>query len=50
MGLTLGLTHGMIDSLYFELAWDPYIWFLLLGGSVRFGRVHFGLSRGKFEL
>jgi hypothetical protein len=49
MGLTLSFTHGMIGLFNFELAWDPNIWFLLLSGSVRFGRVHFGLSRGEFE-
>jgi hypothetical protein len=48
MGLTLSFTHGMIGSFNFELARDPNIWFLLLCGSIRFGRVHlFGLSRGN---
>jgi hypothetical protein len=49
MGLTLSFIHGMIGSFNFELARDPNIWFLLLGGSIHFGRVHFGLSRGEFE-
>jgi hypothetical protein len=48
-GLTLGFIHGVIGSFFFELAWDPYIGFLLRGGSARFGRVHFGLSRWKSE-